>query len=113
MSTTALPPVLEAVEFDDEGFMVDPNAWTPEIAEGIAQAIGLELTDRHWVVKSLKRVVNRQHYAASQKRPMSAQKKSINCFLADRRRTRHAWLVWVNLLDAYKKNKARLEKLNV
>jgi len=55
MSTTALPPVLEAVEFDDEGFMVDPNAWTPEIAEGIAQAIGLELTDRHWVVINFNR----------------------------------------------------------
>jgi len=55
MSATALPPVLETVEFDDEGFMVDPNAWTPEIAEGIAQAMSLELTDRHWVVINFNR----------------------------------------------------------
>jgi tRNA 2-thiouridine synthesizing protein E len=42
--------ILESVEFDDDGFMVDPNAWTPEIAEGIADDHGIQLTDRHWVV---------------------------------------------------------------
>ena len=42
--------ILEAVEFDDDGFMVDPNAWTPEIAEAIADDQGIQLTDRHWVV---------------------------------------------------------------
>lgn len=53
--TTALPPILETVEFDEEGFMKDPNAWTPEIAEGIAEAVGIELTDRHWVVINFNR----------------------------------------------------------
>ena len=42
--------VLEGVEFDEEGFMVDPNAWTKEIAEGIATDLGIELSDRHWIV---------------------------------------------------------------
>jgi tRNA 2-thiouridine synthesizing protein E len=42
--------ILETVEFDDDGFMVDPNAWTPEIAEAIADDQGIQLTDRHWVV---------------------------------------------------------------
>lgn len=42
--------ILAAVKFDSEGFMVDPNAWTPEIAKAIADREGLELTDRHWVV---------------------------------------------------------------
>jgi len=48
--TTTVAPILETVDFDQDGFMVDPNAWTPEIAEAIAQAIGLNLTDRHWIV---------------------------------------------------------------
>jgi hypothetical protein len=38
--------ILEAVEFDDDGFMLDPNAWTPEIAEAIADDQGIQLTDR-------------------------------------------------------------------
>ena len=48
--TTTLSPILETVEFDDDGFMVDPNAWTPETAEAIAEGLGMTLTDRHWVV---------------------------------------------------------------
>lgn len=42
--------VLTNVEFDAEGFMVDPHAWTPEIAEAIAASLNITLTDRHWVV---------------------------------------------------------------
>ena len=42
--------VLEGVEFDEEGFMVDPYAWTKDIAETIAVSLGIELTDRHWIV---------------------------------------------------------------
>ena len=39
------------VQFDAEGFMTDPNEWTPEIAEVLAKDEGIdELTDRHWVV---------------------------------------------------------------
>jgi len=53
--TTTLSPIIEKVDFDEEGFMTDSNAWTPEIAEAIAEAIGLELTDRHWVVINFNR----------------------------------------------------------
>jgi tRNA 2-thiouridine synthesizing protein E len=42
--------VLASVEFDADGFMVDPNAWTEEIGKAIAAREGLELNDRHWVV---------------------------------------------------------------
>jgi len=48
--TTATASILETVEFDQDGFMVDAHAWTPEIAEAIAQSQGIQLTDRHWVV---------------------------------------------------------------
>lgn len=42
--------ILENVVFNEEGFMEDASAWTPEIGEAIAEKIGIQLTDRHWVV---------------------------------------------------------------
>lgn len=43
------PISLSEIQFTNEGFMVDPHAWTPEIAEAIAEREGIQLTDRHWV----------------------------------------------------------------
>ena len=42
--------ILDTIEFDAENYMVDANAWTPEIGEAIAYELGIGLTDRHWVV---------------------------------------------------------------
>lgn len=40
-----------AVELNDEGFFIDPGAWTPAMAEEMAKADGLDtLTDQHWTV---------------------------------------------------------------
>jgi dissimilatory sulfite reductase related protein len=41
---------LSKVVFDADGFMVDANAWTPEIGQAIAARENVALTDRHWVV---------------------------------------------------------------
>ena len=39
------------VELNDDGFMTDPDQWTPDIAVEIARRAGIEpLTDRHWAV---------------------------------------------------------------
>jgi TusE/DsrC/DsvC family sulfur relay protein len=39
------------VELDAEGFFVDPEQWTPEMAPEIARRNGIpELTPRHWRV---------------------------------------------------------------
>ena len=38
------------VSLNDEGFMTDATEWTPEIGEGIAEEIGLQLTPDHWKV---------------------------------------------------------------
>jgi tRNA 2-thiouridine synthesizing protein E len=36
------------VDLDAEGFFLDPEQWTPDMADGIAHANGIEeLTDRH------------------------------------------------------------------
>jgi tRNA 2-thiouridine synthesizing protein E len=40
-----------AVPTDKEGFLLDPDDWTPELAAEIAADNGIpELTDRHWLV---------------------------------------------------------------
>ncbi|MEJ2597075.1 MAG: TusE/DsrC/DsvC family sulfur relay protein [Anaerolineales bacterium] len=50
MTTQVNLDMLVDVEFDQDGYMVDPHAWTPEIAQSIAQSLDITLTDRHWVV---------------------------------------------------------------
>jgi tRNA 2-thiouridine synthesizing protein E len=41
------------VEINEEGFLVDSSQWTPEVAEGLAEEVGLApLSDRHWAVIS-------------------------------------------------------------
>lgn len=42
--------ILQTVEFNEEGYLADPNAWTPEIGLAIAAQLGIELNDRHWTV---------------------------------------------------------------
>ena len=40
-----------AVELNDEGFFVDPNTWTRDIAIEMATTDGISpITDRHWQV---------------------------------------------------------------
>ena len=42
--------ILDTVEFDDEGYLVNASDWTPELGIEIAGVLGIELNDRHWVV---------------------------------------------------------------
>ena len=42
--------ILDTIDFDDEGFMVDASKWTKEIGGAIADALEVKLTDRHWHV---------------------------------------------------------------
>ncbi len=40
-----------AVEVNDEGFLLQSDSWTPEIAEAIAEEIGIgPLGEKHWQV---------------------------------------------------------------
>lgn len=38
------------VAVNEEGFLADAGAWTPEVAEAIAAESGLQLTPEHWKV---------------------------------------------------------------
>jgi tRNA 2-thiouridine synthesizing protein E len=49
MSTTTLAGI--EVEVNEDGFMLNPDQWTPEIAAEIARAAGIDpLTDKQWEV---------------------------------------------------------------
>ncbi len=47
--------VLENVERNEEGFLVNPADWSEEIAVEIAKEDGIELTDDHWTVLNFAR----------------------------------------------------------
>jgi tRNA 2-thiouridine synthesizing protein E len=38
------------VELNDDGFMTDPSQWNEDIARALASELGIELTDRHFLV---------------------------------------------------------------
>jgi tRNA 2-thiouridine synthesizing protein E len=39
----------KTINFDEEGFMADPNEWNKNIAEALAEEIGVTpLTEDHW-----------------------------------------------------------------
>lgn len=40
----------QSIEVDAEGFLLNPDQWTPEIAAEIAGANGVILTEKHWQV---------------------------------------------------------------
>ena len=51
MTDVVLEKELESIDFNDEGYMVDSEVWTPAIAEVLAKEEGIpELSDAHWKV---------------------------------------------------------------
>ena len=49
MSTVLLAG--QNIEVDTEGFMLDPDQWTPEVATEIAREAGIDpLNEKHWTV---------------------------------------------------------------
>ena len=65
MTTATMPSILDKVQFDADGYMLDANAWTPEIAEAIAAREGVTLTERHWIVINF----DRREFAATGEAP--------------------------------------------
>jgi tRNA 2-thiouridine synthesizing protein E len=53
------------VAVDEQGFLVDPDEWNERVAETMAQALGVELTDEHWaVVRFMRRFLDEHGVAA-------------------------------------------------
>lgn len=52
-------PASDATARDAHGYLLDPDAWTPELAEQIASDEALTLTEEHWIVL----LYVREHFA--------------------------------------------------
>jgi tRNA 2-thiouridine synthesizing protein E len=50
MTTLTTTSLLDSVQFDEGGYMVNAALWTPAIAVEIANREGITLTNRHWIV---------------------------------------------------------------
>ena len=52
MLSSAVPGgVRNSIEMNPEGFLVDAQQWTPEVAETLATQVGIDsLTEKHWQV---------------------------------------------------------------
>lgn len=37
------------LEVNDEGFLLDPDAWDEDLGTELARLIGVEMTDAHWI----------------------------------------------------------------
>lgn len=53
MNTLTVGP--HTLELDKDGYLVDLNAWSVEVANALASAEALELTDEHWEILKLLR----------------------------------------------------------
>jgi len=49
------------VKMDEEGYLLDPNDWSPCVAEAIAEREGIELTDLHWALINYFRTFYEDH----------------------------------------------------
>ena len=50
-----------AVRTDEEGYLVDPSDWSPQVAEWLAGHEHVELTDEHWAVLRFMREYYDEH----------------------------------------------------
>ena len=63
--------------FDADGYLVDPQDWTEEIARSIALAEGIELGEQHWEVIGFMR-------RAYEERRIAPDSRHVVRFLVDR-----------------------------
>jgi tRNA 2-thiouridine synthesizing protein E len=48
---------LEAVQTDAEGYLSNRDDWSEDLANELAQSLGIELTDEHWKVLNTARAI--------------------------------------------------------
>lgn len=65
--------VLDTIAFNDEGYMLNWQAWTEEIAQAIAADEGITLTERHWLVIRFARDEYAHHHDAPTLRRITQQ----------------------------------------
>jgi tRNA 2-thiouridine synthesizing protein E len=58
------------LELDKDGYLVDLNAWSVEVANALASAEALELTDEHWEILELLRSFYQEFELSPATRPL-------------------------------------------
>ncbi|MBJ2253957.1 MULTISPECIES: TusE/DsrC/DsvC family sulfur relay protein [unclassified Pseudomonas] len=58
------------LELDKDGYLVDLNAWSVEVANALASAEALELTDEHWEILKLLRGFYQEFQLSPATRPL-------------------------------------------
>ncbi|MBT9300166.1 TusE/DsrC/DsvC family sulfur relay protein [Pseudomonas sp. TAE6080] len=58
------------LELDKDGYLVDLNTWSAEVASALASAEELELTDEHWEILELLRGFYREFQLSPATRPL-------------------------------------------
>lgn len=58
------------IRLDSEGYLIDLADWTPEVAESLAIADGLELTPKHWEIINLLRAFYQEFEESPAMRPL-------------------------------------------
>ena len=59
-----------AIELDKDGFLVDLNDWSAEVASALATAEGIELSPEHWEVLDLLRAFYQEFQLSPATRPL-------------------------------------------
>jgi tRNA 2-thiouridine synthesizing protein E len=60
----------QVIVLDPEGYLVDLNDWTPEVANALAAREGRVLTEEHWEVIEVLRAFYRRYGMAPAMRPL-------------------------------------------
>ena len=66
----ALTVGARAIELDKDGFLVDLNDWSAEVATGLAAAEQIELTAEHWEILELLRAFYQEFQLSPATRPL-------------------------------------------
>ncbi|MGE1175060.1 TusE/DsrC/DsvC family sulfur relay protein [Pseudomonas sp. BW7P1] len=66
----ALAVGTRTIELDKDGFLVDLNDWTPEVASALAAAEDIELSTEHWEVLELLRSFYAEFQLSPATRPL-------------------------------------------
>ncbi len=60
----AMQPQRSHPLFDADGYLVDPQDWTEDVARAVAREEGIELGDEHWeVIRYMRRAYEQRHIA--------------------------------------------------
>ncbi|MGZ3419744.1 MAG: TusE/DsrC/DsvC family sulfur relay protein [Polyangiales bacterium] len=62
-----------AVQTDNDGFLTDSNEWSEEIAQAIANEVGVTLGDTHWKVVRFAREDFRERHESPGPRRITAE----------------------------------------